>query len=100
MDTLPPGIEDACLEDRARAGLGCIPPLPLATGQAYARRLMLPAERRPVVDGEPRTAPVRVAHAARRGGAIRPPGPDGGRPPHRHLLPPHPRAPSPCGGRG
>src|SRR5688500_14038601 len=90
MNTPPPVIEDACLEDRARAGLGCIPPLLLGTGQAYPRRLMLPAERRPVVDGEPRTAPVRVAHAARRGGAIRSPGPDGRRPPHRHLYRPHP----------
>jgi hypothetical protein len=69
-----------------------LPPLPLATGQAYARRLMLPAERRPVVDGEPRTTPVRVAYAARRGGAIRPPSPDGIRPPHRHLHRPHPGA--------
>ena len=33
METLPPGIEDACLEDRAR-GLAASPPLLLATGQA------------------------------------------------------------------
>ena len=72
----------ACLED-PEPGLGCIPLLPSAMGQADARWFMLPAQLRPVVDGDPRIAPVRGAHAALGVGAV------GGRQaPHQGTLQP------------